>query len=156
MQLYRAHGTLLAWLLGAGRSAHAAPWCEFLGGSEQRFNGLVSENNQGGYCLEACWPGLIATCRADALHDLLAAELLQVVGRPGGTTLCECLLAEHTDPCREIGSGEAVGNGGQGNDRFGDPAHRNPGMRFPVEVIDGSASFRSWPGQRFRGCPAGR
>src|ERR1700693_2980721 len=105
MQLYRTHGTLLAWLLGARRSARravsgcgAAPWCEFLGGSEQRFNGLVSENNQGGYRLEACWPGLIATCRADALHDLLAAELLQV------TILCECLLAERTDPCREIGS----------------------------------------------------
>src|SRR5215831_1427343 len=69
------------------RVVGAAAWSEFLGGSEQRFNGLVSENNQGGYRLEACWPGLIATCRADALHDLLTAELLQVVGRAGGTIL---------------------------------------------------------------------
>src|SRR5215471_14074688 len=99
------------------RVVGAAPWSEDLGGSEQRFDGLVSENYQGGYRLEACRPGLIATCRADALHDLLAAELLQVVGRAGGTILCECLLAERTDACREIGSG------GQGNDRFGDPAH---------------------------------
>src|SRR6516165_6435682 len=73
------------------RVVGAAPWSEGLGGSEQRFNGLVSENYQGGYRLEACRPGLIATCRADALHDLLAAELLQVVGRAGGTILCECL-----------------------------------------------------------------
>ena len=105
------------------RVVGAAAWSEGLGGSEQRFNGLVSENYQGGYRLEACRPGLIATCRADALHDLLAAELLQVVGRAGGTILCECLLAECTDACREIGSGEAVGSSRQGNDRFGDPAH---------------------------------
>ena len=78
-----SYGTLLAWLLERVvvrvercRVVGAAPWSEFLGGSEQRFNGLVSENNQGGYRLEACWPGLIATYRADALHDLLAAELL--------------------------------------------------------------------------------
>jgi len=67
------------------RVVGAAPWCEFLGGSEQRFNGLVSENNQGGYRLEACWPGLIATCRADALHDLFAAEFIQIVRRLAGT-----------------------------------------------------------------------
>src|SRR5215471_648890 len=67
------------------RVVGAAAWSEGLGGSEQRFNGLVSENDQGGYRLEACRPGLIATCRADALHDLLTAELLQVVGRAGGT-----------------------------------------------------------------------
>src|ERR1700756_4709143 len=89
------------------RVVGAAAWSEGLGGSEQRFNGLVSETYQGCYRLEACRPGLIATCRADALHDLLAAELLQVVGRAGGTILCECLLAERTDACREIGSGEA-------------------------------------------------
>jgi hypothetical protein len=27
------------------------------------------------------------------------------------------------DPCGDVGSGEAVGTGGQGNDRFGDPSH---------------------------------
>ena len=58
------------------RVVGTAPWSEFLGSGEKRFNGLVSENNQGGYRLEACRPGLIPTCRADALHDLLAAELL--------------------------------------------------------------------------------
>src|SRR5215472_6861325 len=73
------------------RVVRAAPWSEVLGGSEQRFDGLVSKNYQGGYRLEACRPGLIATCHADALHDLLTAELLQVVGRAGGTILCECL-----------------------------------------------------------------
>jgi hypothetical protein len=35
------------------RVVGAAPWSEFLGGSEKRFNCLVSENNQGGYRLEA-------------------------------------------------------------------------------------------------------
>ncbi len=27
------------------------------------------------------------------------------------------------DPCGDVGSGEALGTGGQGNDRFGDPSH---------------------------------
>ena len=46
------------------RVVGAAAWFEVLGGSEQWFNGLASENNQGGYRLEACRPGLIATCVA--------------------------------------------------------------------------------------------
>jgi hypothetical protein len=37
--------------------------------------------------------------------------------------MCRGLLAELTDACREFGSGEAIGSGGQGNDRFGDGAH---------------------------------
>jgi hypothetical protein len=45
------------------------------------------------------------------------------VGRAGGTVLCQGLLPERSDACRERGSGEAVGSGGQGNDRFRDPAH---------------------------------
>src|SRR6516165_11051496 len=73
-----------------------APWSEFTGGSEKRFNGLISENKQGGYRLEACRPGLIATGLANALHDLLATELLQVVRRAGGTILYRGLLAERT------------------------------------------------------------
>src|SRR5437016_9193691 len=56
----------------------AAAWSGFPGGSEKRFNGLISENNEGGDRLEACRPGLIATGLANALHDLLATELLQV------------------------------------------------------------------------------
>ena len=118
------------------RIVGAAPWSEFLGSGEKRFSGLVSENNQGGYRLEACRPGLIATCLANVLHDLLASEFLQVVGGPGGTILCGCLLAERTDACREIGSGEAVGSGGQGNDRFGDPAHARLVEIDAAEVSD--------------------
>jgi hypothetical protein len=58
-----------------------------LGGSEKRFDRLISENDQCGYRLEAGRAGLIAAGLADALHDLLASELLQVVGRAGGTVL---------------------------------------------------------------------
>ena len=38
------------------RVVGTAPWSEGLGGSEQRFNGLVSENYQGGYRLETRGP----------------------------------------------------------------------------------------------------
>ena len=83
--------------------------------SEQRFNGLVSENNQGGYRLEACRPGLIATCRADALHDLLAAELgakgvvvvleathtcmtIRGIRKPGARTTTSAVRGQLRDP----------------------------------------------------------
>jgi hypothetical protein len=33
-----------------------APWSEFTDGSEKRFNGLISENKQGGYCLSRAGP----------------------------------------------------------------------------------------------------
>ena len=101
------------------RVVGAAPWSEFLGGSEQRFSGLVSENNQRGYRLGP-HSDVSRRCAARSAGRGTSS------GRrpPGwGTILCECLLAERTDPCREIGSGEAVGSGGQGNDCFGDPAH---------------------------------
>jgi hypothetical protein len=45
------------------RVVGAAAWFEVPGGSEQRLNGLVSENSQGDCRLEACRIGLIATCR---------------------------------------------------------------------------------------------
>jgi hypothetical protein len=51
-----------------------------VGGSEKWFDGLISENNQCGYGLEARRVGLIATGLADAVQDLLATELLQVIG----------------------------------------------------------------------------
>ena len=55
------------------RVVGAAPWSEFLGGSEQRdivsgasFDTVAADaaNKQGGYHLEACRPGLIATSLA--------------------------------------------------------------------------------------------
>ena len=55
-----------------------AGWSLFLGGSEKGFDRLISEDDQCDYRLEAGRAGLIAPGLADALHDLLAAELLQV------------------------------------------------------------------------------
>jgi hypothetical protein len=83
----------------------AASWAEFLRRSEKRLNRLISEHNEGGYRPEACRPGLITTGLANALHDLLATELLQVVRRVGGTILCRvCLLSAQT----RAASSEAV------------------------------------------------
>jgi len=54
MQLCRAHGhsshgylERVVVRVEQGRVVGAAPWSEGLGGSEQEFNGLVSENYQG-------------------------------------------------------------------------------------------------------------
>ena len=44
--------------------------------------------------------------------------------------MCESLLAA----CREIGGGEAVGNGEQGNDRLGDPAVASKQTDTPIYV----------------------
>jgi hypothetical protein len=96
----------------------AAAWSEFSSSGEERLDGPVSENKQGSDRPEARGLGLIAPGLADALHDLLAAELLEVVGGAGGTVLCRGLPAERTNTCRERGRGEAVGgSGGQRNAR---------------------------------------
>ena len=71
-----------------------------LGGSEKGFDRLISEDDQCGYRLEARRVGLIATGLADALHDLLATELLHVIGCTGRAVLARRLFAERTDADR--------------------------------------------------------
>ena len=145
---HSSHGRSDIMVVGIewGRVPRAAAWSAFLGGSKKRSDGFFSENDEGGYRLEACRADRIATGLADALDDLLATELLQVVRRAGGTIMCRGLLAELTDACREFGSGEAIGSGGQGNDRFGDGAHARlvdtipPTTTLPTRDAIGSCS----------------
>ena len=58
---------------------------DFLNGGEQRLDGFVSERQQGGDRAQPGRDGLVTTRRADALHDLFAAEFLQIVRRLAGT-----------------------------------------------------------------------
>ncbi len=53
--------------------------------SEQRLDGFVSERQQGCDRAQPRRDRLVATRRADALHDLFAAEFLQIVRRLAGT-----------------------------------------------------------------------
>jgi len=122
---HSSHGCSGSIVVGIERRRilRAATWSAFPGGSKKRFDDLVSEDKEGGYRLEASRARRIATGLADALHDLLAAELLQIVGRAGGTILRRGLLAKRTDARRQFGSAEAVRNGRERNNRFGNPAH---------------------------------
>jgi hypothetical protein len=51
------------------------------GRREERLDHLVAEHDQGCQGLEAGWDGFIPACALDAPHELLAAKLLQIVGR---------------------------------------------------------------------------
>ena len=63
-------------------------WFESLSRSEQRLNGLISEDNDGGYGAEARGYRLVATSVGDPPNDLLASEFFQVVRGAGGAILC--------------------------------------------------------------------
>jgi hypothetical protein len=64
---------------------------DVLSGREQRFDGFLSEHEQGSDRPQTGRKGLVATRRADPLDDLFAAEFLQIVrglaGTVGGWTL---------------------------------------------------------------------
>jgi len=57
----------------------------FLSGGEERLDGFVAENKQGGDGAQPGWNGLVAASRANPADDLFAAQLLQVVSGVAGT-----------------------------------------------------------------------
>jgi len=63
--------------MGVGR---ASGWVKRLGGGQQRFDGFVAENDQGGHRPEPAGERFVATGVADAANDVLAAKLLQIIG----------------------------------------------------------------------------
>ena len=57
---------------------------DFLSGGEERFDGFVAENKQGGDRAQSGWNGLVAASRANPADDLFAAQLLQIVSGVAG------------------------------------------------------------------------
>jgi hypothetical protein len=62
-------------------------WVEMLSGSEEGFNRLVKQNHQGGHRPEAARQRLVAAGVADPAHDVLAAELLQIISGLAGAVV---------------------------------------------------------------------
>src|SRR5271166_5811036 len=67
---------------------------DLLDGGEQRLDGFVSERQHGGDGAQTGRDRLVATRRADALHDLFAAHFLQIVRRLAGIVGRYALIAE--------------------------------------------------------------
>ena len=80
-----------------------------LSGGEERFDGFVAENDEGGHRPETAGERLVAAGMGDAANDVLAAKLLQVVGSVARTVARVAVIAEGVDPSGDIGGGEAVG-----------------------------------------------
>jgi hypothetical protein len=87
----------------------AASRVTVLSGGEERFDGFVAENDEGGHRPETAGARLVAPDMADAANDVLAAKLLQVVGGVTRTVARVAVIAEGVDPSGDIGGSEAVG-----------------------------------------------
>jgi hypothetical protein len=57
------------------------------GGGEERFDGLVAENEQGDDRPETAGERFVAAGAADAANDVLAAKLFQIISGVPGTVL---------------------------------------------------------------------
>jgi hypothetical protein len=75
----------------------SADGTDVLSGREQRFEGFVSEHEQGSDRPQTGRKGLVATRRADPLDDLFAAEFLQIVCGLAGTVGGWTLIAERAN-----------------------------------------------------------
>jgi hypothetical protein len=101
----------------------AAGWAKWAGGGEEWFDGFVTENDERSHRPEAAGKCFIAARAADAGDDVLAAQLFQVIGGLAGAVVCVVLITDGTHPGGDLGGGEAVGRGRQGDHRLDDRAH---------------------------------
>ena len=83
------HGKLYGIVVGIDRFGvvRAAHWVKGLGGGEERFDGLVAENEQGGDRPETAGERFVAASVADAANDVFAAKLFQIISGVAGTVL---------------------------------------------------------------------
>src|SRR5690349_22015680 len=88
--------------LGVG---HAAVWVKRLGGGQQRFDGFVAENDQGGHRPEAAGERFVVAGVADAGNGVLAAKLLQIIGGVARAGLWVAGLGGGAQPRGGIGGG---------------------------------------------------
>src|SRR5215472_6564442 len=119
------HGHLYDTVVGVdgSRVVRAASWAERLSGSEQGFDGFVAKHQEGGDCAKAGRECVVPASAGDPLNDLFAAEFFEIVGSVAGAVRKRALFAEKAHPSGEVGGGEAVGRGGQGDECFNDVAH---------------------------------
>src|SRR6201981_868299 len=69
------------------------------------------------------WYRRVRASAGDPLNDLFATEFFEIVGSVAGAVRKRALFAEKAHPSGEVGGGEAVGRGGQGDECFNDVAH---------------------------------
>jgi hypothetical protein len=88
---------------------------------KERLEHVVAENDEG---RESPQPGrdwFVAMCTVDALHEVLGAKLLHIVGGLTGRVGGGSGRAEAADLLGEIGRGEAARGQRQGHDGLGGP-----------------------------------
>ena len=87
----------------------AASWVKRPGGGEERFDGFVAENDEGGQRPETAGERFVAAGAANAANDVLTAQLFQIISGVARTVSWVAVITEGTHPSGEIGGGEAVG-----------------------------------------------
>ena len=112
------------------RVVGAAGWAKGASGGEQWFDGFVTENDERSHRPEAAGKSFIAARAADAGDDVLAAQLFQVIGGLARAVVCVVLITDGTHPGGDIGGGEAVGRGLQGDHRLDDRAQDRKSTRL--------------------------
>ena len=97
-----------------------AGWVERLSGGQEGFDSFVSEDEHRSHRSEPGWERLVAAGVADPADDVFAAEFLQIIPGMAGAVLAWALFTECAHANGDIGGGEAVGRGGQGDQRLDD------------------------------------
>src|SRR3981189_3558922 len=120
-----------------------AGWVERLSGGQEGFDSFVSEDEQRSHRSEPDWGRLLAAGGAGPADDVFAAEFLQIIRGMAGAILAWALFTECAHANGDIGGGEAVGGGGQGDQRLDDLAH--PRL---VEIDAADKSFADLRGER--------
>ena len=69
------------------------------------------------------WECLVPASAGDPLNGVFGAEFFEIVGSVAGAVGTRALFAEKAHPSGEVGGGEAVGRGGQGDECLNDVAH---------------------------------
>ena len=97
-----------------------------MSGGQERFDSFVSEYEQRSHRSEPSGKRLVAAGVADPPDDLFAAEFLQIIRGVARAVLARALFAECAHANGDIGGGEAVGRGGQGDQRLDGPGASAP------------------------------
>ena len=128
--------------MSIGFGLRRACWVEKLSGGQEGFDSFVSEYEQRSHRSEPSWERLVAAGMADPPDDLFAAEFLQIIPGMAGAVLAWVLFTDCAHANGDIGGGEAVGRGGQGDQRLDDLAH--PRL---VEIDAADKSFADLRGE---------
>jgi hypothetical protein len=92
-----------SWILRLARRS------EFLCSGEERPDGFVSKHDQGGHRLEPAGHCLVPAGLADPADDLLATELLQIIGGATGIILGLVEFSQYPYLAGQFGSSKSAG-----------------------------------------------